>query len=238
MRVKEAVNILIVEDELLIAEYISSVLAKNSYLDVRIAGTYEKALSEIEERKPDLVLSDINLGSTENGIDLGRILRTNYQIPFIYITSHSSIEMVRQAGKTNPDAFLVKPFRNEDLMVALELSLSASESRKTEDDQCLFIKDGHTLARIPHDEILILKAEKNYTVIQSNTNRSRLVRFGITDLHGMLPNADFLRVHKSFVVNRKYITELKSDKVFLSRIELPVGRAFRTDLMEKIRPGK
>jgi two-component SAPR family response regulator len=116
-------DFLIVEDEFLIAETISEILTNIGCFKIRMVSTVEEAITEIELRKPQIVLTDINLGREKTGIDLGNLLHTKYHIPFIYITSHSSPEILGKAKHTRPNAYIIKPFKNEDLMVAIELAL-------------------------------------------------------------------------------------------------------------------
>lgn len=227
--------ILIVEDELLIAEHISRVLTSVGYSSTCCVTNVEDAISVIETENPQMVLTDIMLLGKQTGIDLGNLLHQKYQLPFIYITSHSGIDVITKAKFTHPNAYLVKPFKREDLLIAIELALfnSSTESRLAE--QYLLVKDGRATAQVPHDEILWLEAEGNYTLLNTETQKKRLLRFVITDLHQQLPENDFIRIHRSFVVNRKKITEFASGYVVIKNIKLPVGRTYRENLMELIK---
>ena len=100
------IDFLIVEDEFLIAETISEILKNRGYKKVRLVATIEEAITEIEICKPNMVLTDINLGNQKSGIDLGELLLNKYQIPFIYITSHSSSEILNKAKYTRPNAYI------------------------------------------------------------------------------------------------------------------------------------
>ena len=115
-------DILIVEDELLIAEMIRELLENAGYKNIRTVVSVEEAVEEIENRKPGLVLSDIELGKSRNGIDLGTLLHFTYFIPFIFITSHKSADIINRAKYTHPNAYIVKPFKSEDLLIAIELA--------------------------------------------------------------------------------------------------------------------
>ncbi len=127
MSLDKAKCFLIVEDELLIAEHISGILTKAGYVNNTIAISVDEAIESIEKHRPDMVLTDIALGNQRTGIDLGQLLFEQYKISFIYITSHSSPEILTKAKHTHPNAFLVKPFKKEDLLVAIELALFNSE---------------------------------------------------------------------------------------------------------------
>ena len=227
--------ILIVEDELLIAEHISRVLASTGYASTCCVTNVEDAIAFIERDKPQLVLTDIMLLGNQTGIDLGNLLHQKYRIPFIYITSHTGSDMISKVKFTHPNAYLVKPFKREDLLVAIELALFNSSTEARDGSQNLMVKDGRATAQIPYDEILWLEAEGNYTLLNTETQKKRLLRFMITDLHQQLPENDFIRIHRSFVVNRTKITEFASAYVVIKNVKLPVGRTYRETLMGLIK---
>jgi two-component system, LytTR family, response regulator LytT len=221
-------RILIVEDELLIADHISRILINAGYTSSSYVATVDEAVRAIESERPDIVLTDIMLNGDKTGIDLGALLHGKYRIPFVYITSHSSPEMLARVKSTYPNAYLVKPFKKEDLIVAIELALFNAGSKET--DNCLLVKDGHAMAQIPHDEILWLEADGNYTQLHTSSNKRRLLRNVINELHMQLPQNDFIRIHRSFVVNRKRISEYTSTHAVVNDTKLPVGRTYRESL--------
>ena len=222
--------VLIVEDELIIAEHISRVLRTAGYTNNEYVTNVKEAIAFIEERSPKIILTDIMLQGDETGIDLGEIIRDKYQIPFIYITSHSSKELVGNLMKTRPNAYLLKPFKKEDLVVAIELALFNSKSNDTE--QFLQIKDGHAYAQIPFEDILWIEAEGNYSVIHTKSSKRRLIRTKITELEEQLPESDFLRVHRSYLVNKKMISSYASSYVVIEGTKLTVGRTYRDQVMD------
>lgn len=116
-------NILIVEDELIIAADLQKQLERLSYEVCAIACSTQEARQCIHQYKPDLVLSDIYLQGSETGIVLGKELRTQGSIPFIYITSHYDRATVEEAKMTRPNGYLIKPFSKEDVYVAIEMAL-------------------------------------------------------------------------------------------------------------------
>jgi len=236
MRVEKKDTFLIVEDELLIAEHISDILIDAGYANTITVTSVDKAIKAIEQQKPCMVLTDISLGTLKTGVDLGKLLLEKYKIPFIYITSHASAEVLNKAKQTRPNAYLVKPFKKEDILIAIELALfNAALDQNAGNDNCLMIKDGHTLARVPHADILWLEAEGNYTAIFTIHNKKRLVRYSITELLQQLPSDIFLRIHKSYAVNKNFVTELHSAEIALQDIRLPVGRTYRESLINQLK---
>jgi DNA-binding LytR/AlgR family response regulator len=229
-----ASDFLIVEDEFLIAETISEILSNAGFLQVRIVSSVEEAITEIEIRKPDMVLTDINLGREKSGIDLGELLYKNYLIPFIYITSHSSPEILGKAKHTRPNAYIVKPFKNEDLIVAIELALfnAIKEEDNTTDFSELIVKEGRAIVRLNANDIKWMETDGNYTTINLVDTKRRVVRIPISELQQQLSVQQFVRIHKSYLVNIKHVTEVRANSVFIHDQELPVGRAFQASVSE------
>lgn len=112
----------IVEDEIIIAETISLALKKLGYLPTKPAYSYESAISMLESEKPDIVLLDINLNDELDGVDLAHYINANYSLPIIFLTANSDRNTIDRSKQTRPNAFLVKPFSNEDLFSAIEIA--------------------------------------------------------------------------------------------------------------------
>ena len=116
-------SILVVEDDPVISQLISWRLKKLGYEVSGTAPTVEKALSLLKSKVPDLVLVDIALQEGVDGTALGSRIRREYGIPFIYLTAHSDNETLSRAIETGPSGFLLKPFKDEELRVAIEVAL-------------------------------------------------------------------------------------------------------------------
>lgn len=114
-------TILIVEDEFTVAYQLQTILESAGYTVKGIAVSVPKALSLIEQDTPGLVLLDIHLKGAQSGIYLAEILREK-GIPFIYLSANSSQDILEKAKATQPYGFLVKPFREKDLLVTLEIA--------------------------------------------------------------------------------------------------------------------
>lgn len=227
-------NFLIVEDELLIAETISDFLKREGYTNIVIAESVEEAIRHIETKKIDFVLTDIALGKDKTGIDLGNLLNTRYHIPFMYVTSHADKAMIDKAKHTRPSAYIVKPFKKEDLLVAIELGLynAAHTPVKHEDNEELTVKDGRALVRLYHSNILWLESDGNYTIIHLKESNRRVVRTTLSDFEEQLPRTKFIRIHKSCIVNKKQVTELRTNILVINQQELPIGRTYQQNVAD------
>ncbi len=126
----EKLKVLIVEDEQIIASDLQDLLQEYGYEVSAIARSYQEGLYFLEKCSPDIALIDIVLHRTEapksdalDGIHLAEKIRDQYQIPFIYISSHTDPQTLQRAKATLPNAYLVKPFHNEQVFAAMETAL-------------------------------------------------------------------------------------------------------------------
>ncbi|RFM26259.1 sigma-54-dependent transcriptional regulator [Deminuibacter soli] len=115
-------KILIVEDQFIEANNLKMILTNAGYEVCGIAPSVEEAMGLIELEKPDMVLLDIHLRGPKTGIDLARTLM-NRNIAFVYLSANSNKQTLDAAKITNPYGFLVKPFRERDVLVMLEVAL-------------------------------------------------------------------------------------------------------------------
>ncbi|MBK6827204.1 MAG: response regulator transcription factor [Chitinophagaceae bacterium] len=125
----EAIRVLIVEDEPLIAENIAMYLNNHDFTVSGIAYDDEEALTELKSNPPDAVLLDVNLESPKNGIDIAEYINSNNRIPFVFLTSYSDKTIVDRAKKTNPAGYIVKPFNEQTLYTTLEIALTNFATR-------------------------------------------------------------------------------------------------------------
>lgn len=114
-------KILIVEDELIVAGDLRLTLKKAGYQVCDIADSVESALEIIALDRPSLVLLDIYLEGEQTGIDLAFELN-EMGIPFVYLSANSNREVLEAAKATQPSGFLVKPFREKDLLITLDIA--------------------------------------------------------------------------------------------------------------------
>ncbi len=114
---------LIVEDEALVAKDIGEILSSNGYEVTAKVGSVEEALISIEQTVPNIALLDIKLNGAADGVDLAHILREQHQIPYLYITAHSDRITFERAKSSQPAAYLIKPFKEEEVFTAVELAI-------------------------------------------------------------------------------------------------------------------
>ena len=117
----KSLKILIVEDQFVEANHLRLMLKKAGHTVTGMARSVSDAKYYIAQERPELVLLDIYLSGKETGIDLAEILKED-NIPFIYLSANSNEQVLSKAKLTHPYGFLVKPFREQDLLVTIEIA--------------------------------------------------------------------------------------------------------------------
>ena len=116
-------KILVVEDESIIAESLRRSLEASGYDVPPICSTAEAAIEAARTTAPDLVLMDIRLKGEKDGIYAARIVSEGYDVPVIYVTAYGDDAVLERAKRTRPAGYLLKPFRSDELKVAIETAL-------------------------------------------------------------------------------------------------------------------
>ena len=117
-------KILVVEDDDIIAKVEDWRLKNLGYQVCGRAVSGAEAMELVVKHKPDLVLMDINIKGDIDGIETAKMIKKGFNIPVIYVTSHSDGPTLVRAKETKPDGFIVKPFDDNDLRVAIQLALN------------------------------------------------------------------------------------------------------------------
>lgn len=121
-------KILVVEDEFIVANDLSIMLGKAGYEVCDIADSVEEAREIITRQNPQMVLVDIYLKGKLTGIDLAKYL-SDQQIAFIYLSANTNQKVLEAAKATQPYGFMVKPFRENDVLVSLEIAQYLHEQK-------------------------------------------------------------------------------------------------------------
>ncbi|MFK7813844.1 MAG: LytR/AlgR family response regulator transcription factor [Maribacter sp.] len=242
---EQPIRILIVEDNVIIADDMQSMLEEIGYEIVDNVIVYEQAEEVLKTQKVDLVLIDIILASDKTGIDLGKHIRENYDIPFIFVTSNSDRATVENAKTVKPNGYLVKPFEQQDLYTSIEIALSnfiygtgenkGENNHPTEDDvpmsnsvlkDSIFVKKQHLYYRIQFGDIQFIKADNVYLEVNT-VDKKFLVRSPLKDYLEKLPKHKFYRAHKSYIVNVDHIDAINSKDIMINNNLIPISKDFK-----------
>lgn len=116
-------RIMVVEDDDLVAEVIQRSLELLGYDVTLITATGEEALQHIDTAPPDLVMMDVMLKGSLDGIETAAKIRQHHDIPILFVTAHSDAPLLRRAKLTEPFGYILKPFKEKDLQAGVEMAL-------------------------------------------------------------------------------------------------------------------
>jgi two-component system, response regulator PdtaR len=116
-------TVLVVEDEAIIRKDLLKTLESLHYDPLCAVSTGDEAVTKAREYVPDVVLMDINIPGTMNGIDAAGKIRDELAIPVIFVTSFSDDAVIEKVKQVNPYGYIIKPFTERDLKVAIEIAL-------------------------------------------------------------------------------------------------------------------
>ncbi|MEZ5283273.1 MAG: response regulator, partial [Vicinamibacterales bacterium] len=119
----EARSILIVEDERLVAMDIQQTLNDLGYDAASVASSAEEALACAEAQRPELVLMDIRINGSRDGIETAEALKARFDVPIVYLTAHADESTLQRAKATAPHGYLLKPIKAAELRSVVEVSL-------------------------------------------------------------------------------------------------------------------
>ncbi|MBE9531449.1 MAG: response regulator [Proteobacteria bacterium] len=120
---KTAPKIMIVDDEVIVAEDLRGRLISLGYKVTAVVGTGKEAIAMAEETNPDLILMDIQLKGDMDGIEAAGVIKKRFDISVVYLTAYSDQETLDRAKVTTPFGYLIKPFAERELHSTIEMAL-------------------------------------------------------------------------------------------------------------------
>lgn len=229
----QRVKVAVVEDEVLFAVKLCACLEELDYEVLEPATTYSEGLTLIQEENPDILITDIGLAGSKTGIDLALKLREENNLPIIFLTSFSDKETIDKAKIAQPNAYLVKPFKKEELYSAIEIAIFNFKltPQKVKKQKEHFVKLRDAYVKIKEEDIVFIKSDHVYLEINTIDEKRFVIRKSISDYIDELGNS-FLRVHKSYIINTKFIEQLENEIVRVKGIDIPVSRTYKDALSE------
>jgi two-component system, response regulator PdtaR len=139
-------KIMIVEDERITAMDIQRTLSKMGYTVCGTASSGSEAIQQAESLLPDVILMDITLQGDMDGVEAADRIKTRFDIPVIYLTAHADNGTVDRAKTSEPHAYLLKPFRERELNIAIEIALY--KHKMEQERKALTLKLQEALAQV------------------------------------------------------------------------------------------
>lgn len=239
----DKLKILIVEDELVIAEDLKDILEELGYEVCGIAISAREAMALIGEHSPDLALLDIQIKGGRDGIELAADINENFHLPFIIVSSYSDMQTLNRAKEVHPFGYLVKPYNEKDILAAIEMAMAnfaKQQAKKTEDKSeefvlkdSLFIRTNGMLVKLKLADIIYFEADANYTHVFTK-DKKFVIRSILKELEGKLDANRFVRVHKSYLINLEEIEGIQAEAVHIAGKEIPISRNQYSWLLHQI----
>lgn len=240
-------RILIVEDDPIIAADLEDRLLEIGYSVIGPYDQGEEAFEVIKKEAPDLVIMDVQLAGKWDGIETVRQISKVVQLPVIFLTGNTDESTFIRAKDTYPAAFLSKPFRGRDLKHAIELAISQSsqENKKLitapENENTfilhdrVFVKTKDRMERLFYQDILWIEADDYYCKVCTK-NREIQILQTLGKFSETLKNLpEFLRVHRSFIVNLKHVEQIGDLYLHISKKQIPVSKSIREEIMGRLK---
>jgi DNA-binding LytR/AlgR family response regulator len=222
-------NILIVEDNVIIADDLQQIIEGFGYQVLGNVISYEKAVDFLSNNRIDLVLLDINLATEKTGIDLADYINLNFRIPFIFLTSNLDDETLGAAAKTLPSAYLVKPFDNKTIYTSIEVALTSFVNKKLDDvnlKDFLFLKKNNLYHKVELKDIYFIKSDNIYLEVYIKNNQKFLIRSTLKEFLKNLPS-HFFKCNKSYIINTNEIKTFNLNYVFINDVQISVSKEFK-----------
>ncbi|OYU97298.1 MAG: hypothetical protein CFE21_03115 [Bacteroidetes bacterium B1(2017)] len=245
----DAIKILVVEDEFIIARNLQAILEDLGYEPYEPVGTKKEAIHALQELEIDLAILDINLAGNQEGIEIGRYINDKIRIPFIYLTSNSDKSTIADAKETHPRAYLIKPFNEDDIYAAIEMALAYSSEPNVAQIQkdalsavsmptlrdSIFVKVGSKHIKVKVEDITYAAADGKMVQINTVQGQKLPVKMSLESLQELLKDQGIIRIQRGFIIQSKYISAINGEFVYILETPIPIGRQYKEDLMNQIR---
>lgn len=240
----KSLNVVIVEENPAITETLCEILDSLHHQVVGAASNSSEAIRLIDERLPDFVIIDICTNAKMDGIYLGRLIKDQYNIPFIFTSSdQDDTELIQMAIMEKPFGFVLKPYNSNDIDTAIQMAVNQFEevnklvidlqSKQSRDINHIFVKVNSRLVNINVKDILWIECKGDYAVFKTETD-SFIIHSTMKNIESKLSNSQFLKVHRSFIINLDKIVDIEDSNLMIKDKIIPISRNNKDTLLKSI----
>jgi DNA-binding LytR/AlgR family response regulator len=229
----QTLRVIVTDDEPLAMQLIADYVRKTPGLELILQTTKAlEALQWVQQGKADLVFLDIQMPEL-TGIQFMKIIRNTCQV--IVTTAYTDYAL--EGYEYDVVDYLLKPVTFERFLIAAKKAIVKFDSRKREvapaAPSCIFVKSEYRVFRINLSEIMYIEALRDYVAIHTSSAKIMTLE-SMKNMELMLPGIDFIRIHKSYIVNRGQIDYIERGKVVIGKNYIPVGETYRDKFMKEI----
>jgi len=149
-------KILIVEDEVIAAEYLKSILEDKDWTVVDIVDNCNDVIKSVNKYSPDLILMDIMINGPKSGCEVAMEVRNISNCSIVFLTSYADEEMISYAMEAKADGYLVKPYNEKEIIANISLLFAKNKSINSNPSQCRLLDDFY----FNHQENLLYKQKE------------------------------------------------------------------------------
>lgn len=231
-------NCWIVDDEPLALSLLESYVQKTPFL--KLTGKYSNALSAMKhlaDEKVNLIFLDIQMPEV-NGMEFARLISDSTKIIFTTAFSDYALE----GYKVSALDYLLKPFSFADFLTAAKKALTWFEMtdkkpvvETARENLGIFVKSDYKLLHILFDDILYIEGLKDYVKIYLEGNpKPVLSLISLKSLEEDLPRERFMRVHRSYIIQKSKITSINKKRILIGEKQIPMGETYRKSFLSII----
>lgn len=192
----------------------------------------------LQKHEPDVLILDVEMPGL-NGIQFVKTLKKQPHI--IFITSHSKYAM--DAFDADAVDFVKKPIPPERLLramnkvkelIRIRKAAEGEEVFRKNDQDSFFVRQDYSLIRINYEDVLYMESLNDFTKIHLVQGEEKLVLVSLKNMEIQLPEQRFVRISRTYLVNKQHITALNKNEIHLNKVVLAVGVTYADKIQESI----
>ncbi|QSB25601.1 LytTR family DNA-binding domain-containing protein [Flavobacterium sp. CLA17] len=223
---------IVIDDERIAREGLESFISEFDFLSN--AGVFSNAHLALEKLKTetiDLIFLDIEMPLL-NGLEFAKLI-TDKPAMIIFTTAYS--EYALKGYKVNAVDYLLKPIFFDDFKSAVLKAKKMYDLMYQQEltSKPLFFKENGVTIKVSPIQIMYIKSMQNYIEIYTENNKKSIIHQTLKSIADQLPEENFLQIHRSYLVNTKYITQIDGFRLCLKNTVLPIARNRKSKVMER-----
>ncbi len=219
------ISCIAVDDEPIALDIIQTFADRIPFLELKATFTNpRKALDFLKNQSVDLIFLDVNM-PVINGLEMAEILRRRTAV--VFTTAYP--EHALKGYELEVSDYLLKPIAFDRFLQACQKIQDHRQPRNGSSSTPLFVKDGYEWVSIQPDQVLYLESADNYVKV-CQAQQTLLIRSTLPELLELLPAGNFMRVHRSFVVNRQHVERMGRSDIQVRGRQIPIGSSYRAQL--------
>jgi two-component system, response regulator PdtaR len=238
----EKKKILIVEDEIIVSTSMVLTLGRKGY-DCIVVTSGEEAIEALENYEPDIILMDIGLDGSIDGISTAGIIRRQYTNPIVFVTEQINTSVFQQAMGAVPQNYLNKPYTDAALVQAVEMALNQPVApgnpvpgmplgERVSDG--IFVYVNGEYVKVLFTDILYLEADSMTTNMYCAMNKHYIISLPSNKVVAQLACPGIVRTGRSHYVNIHRIDSIKQDELMVDKKTVPMGKTYKADVLSRV----